>query len=122
MAAISDRRAKARIAMAFLLLFVFAAALSVGIYYLGKLQENIAGQESRIALEAIDNATTIDEALARSPSNRFLKLIAIATSAPASGTTTAMSAPVLAIVIAMNEPASATTTRLVGNSRVRTGF
>jgi hypothetical protein len=67
--------------MAFLLLFVFAAALSVGIYYLGKLQENIAGQESRIALEAIDNATTIDEALARSPSNRFLKLIATATRA-----------------------------------------
>jgi hypothetical protein len=80
-AAISDRRAKARIAMAFLLLFAVAGALSVGVYYLGKLQENIAGQESRIALEAIDNATTIDEALARSPSNRFLKLIAIATRA-----------------------------------------
>jgi hypothetical protein len=80
-AAISDRRAKARIAIAFLLLFVVAGALSVGVYYLGKLQENIAGQESRIALEAIDNATTIDEALARSPSNRFLKLIATATRA-----------------------------------------
>jgi hypothetical protein len=80
-AAISDRRAKARIAIAFLLLFVVAGALSVGVHYLGKLQENIAGQESRIALEAIDNATTIDEALARSPSNRFLKLIATATRA-----------------------------------------
>jgi hypothetical protein len=82
-AAISDRRAKARIAIAFLLLFVVAGALSVGVHYLGKLQENIAGQESRIALEAIDDTTSIDEALARSPSNRFLKLIAMATRAAA---------------------------------------
>ncbi len=81
MAAISDRRAKARVAIAFLLLFVVAGALSVGVHYLGKLQENIAGQESRIALEAINNATSIDEALARYPSNRFLKLIAMATTA-----------------------------------------
>src|SRR6202795_3131064 len=72
---LSDRRAKARAAIAFLLLFVVAGALSVGVYYLGKLQENIAGQESRIALEAIDNATSIDEELARSPSNKFLKLV-----------------------------------------------
>jgi uncharacterized protein (UPF0333 family) len=78
---VSDRRAKARIAIAFLLLFVVAAALSVGVHYLGKLQENIAGQESRIALEAINNATSIDEALARYPSNRFLKLIAMAAKA-----------------------------------------
>jgi hypothetical protein len=80
-AAISNQRAKTRIAIAFLLLFVVAAALSAGVYYLGKLQENIAGQESRTALEAINNATSIDEALARYPSNRFLKLMAMATRA-----------------------------------------
>jgi hypothetical protein len=80
-AAISDSRAKARVAIAFLLLFVVVGALSVGVHYLGKLQENIAGQESRMALEAINNATSIDEALARYPSNRFLKLIAMATTA-----------------------------------------
>ena len=83
MAAISDSRAKARIAIAFLLLFVVAGALSVGVRYLGELQENIAGQEGRTALDAIKNATTIDAALARYPSNRFLKLIAMATAAAA---------------------------------------
>jgi hypothetical protein len=76
--ALSDRRAKARIAIAFVLLFVVAAALSAGVYYLGKLQENIASQESRTALEAINDAASIDEALARYPSNRFLKLMAMA--------------------------------------------
>jgi hypothetical protein len=76
--ALSDRRAKARIAIAFVLLFVVAAVLSAGVYYLGKLQENIASQESRTALETINNATSIDEALARYPSNRFLKLMAMA--------------------------------------------
>jgi hypothetical protein len=80
-AALSDQRAKARIAIAFVLLFVVAAALSVGVYYLGKLQENIASQESQMALEAINNAASIDEALARYPSNRFLKLMAMATTA-----------------------------------------
>ncbi len=83
MAAISDSRAKARIAIAFLLLFAVAAALSVGVRYLGELQENMAGQESRMALDAINNATSIDEALARYKSNRLLKLIAIATAAAA---------------------------------------
>ncbi len=81
MKALSDQGAKARIAIAFVLLFVVAAALSVGVYYLGKLQENIASQESRMALEAINNAASIDEALARYPSNRFLKLMAMATTA-----------------------------------------
>lgn len=81
MKTISDRRAKARVAIAFLLLFVVAGALAAGVHYLGRLQENMAGQESRTALEAISNATSIDAALARSPSNRFLKLIAMATTA-----------------------------------------
>jgi hypothetical protein len=80
-AAISNKRAKARTAIAFLLVFVVAGALSAGVYYLGKLQENIAGQESRTALQAIDEATSVDEALARYPSNRFLKLMAMATRA-----------------------------------------
>jgi hypothetical protein len=79
--ALSDQGAKARVAIAFLLLFVVAAALSVGAYYLGKLQESIASQESRTALEALNNATSIDDALARYPSNRFLKLMAMATTA-----------------------------------------
>ena len=81
MEAVSDRRARARVVIAFLLLLVVAAALSVGVYYLGKLQENMAAQESRTALEALKDATPVEAALARYPSNRFLKLMAMATRA-----------------------------------------
>jgi hypothetical protein len=80
-AASSDHGARARIWVAFLLLFVFVGVVSVGIYYLAKLQETIAAQEGRAALEAISNADEIDAALARHPSNRFLKLVATATRA-----------------------------------------
>ena len=80
MAASSDHSARARIWVAFLLLFVVLAAVSVGVYYLGKLQETMAALEGRIALDAI-NAGQIDAALAGHPSNRFLKLIATATKA-----------------------------------------
>ena len=80
MAASSDHSARARIWVAFLLLFVVLAAVSVGVYYLGKLQETMAALEGRIALDAI-NAGQIDAALARHPSNKFLKLIATATKA-----------------------------------------
>jgi hypothetical protein len=79
-AASSDYSARARVWVAFLLLFVVVAAVSVGVYYLGKLQETIAALEGRTALDAI-NAEEIDAALARHPSNRFLKLIATATRA-----------------------------------------
>lgn len=78
---VSHRRARARVVIAFLLLLVVVAALSVGVYYLGKLQENIAAQESRTALEALKDATPVEAALGRYPSNRFLKLMAMATGA-----------------------------------------
>ena len=52
MAASSDHSARARIWVAFLLLFVVLAAVSVGVYYLGKLQETMAALEGRIALDA----------------------------------------------------------------------
>ena len=70
MAASSDHSARARVWVAFLLLFVVLAAVSVGVYYLGKLQETMAALEGRIALDAI-NAGQIDAALAGHPSNRF---------------------------------------------------
>ena len=79
--AVSHRRATARVVIAFVLLLVVVAALSVGVYYLGKLQENMAAQESRTALEALKNATPVEAALARYPTNRFLKLMAMATGA-----------------------------------------
>ena len=81
MAVSSDHSARARVWVAFLFLFVFVAVVSVGVYYLGKLQETIAAQEGRTALDAANHAEEIDAALARHPSNRFLKLIATATKA-----------------------------------------
>ena len=80
-AASSDHSARARVWVAFLLLFVFVAAVSAGVYYLSKLQEMVAALEGRTALDAINNAEELDAALARHPSNRFLKLIATATRA-----------------------------------------
>lgn len=81
MEALSDQRVKTRILVAFLFLFVFVIGLSVGAYYLGKLQENIAVQESQAALEAITDHQQIDQALRQHPSNKFLKMIAMAAQA-----------------------------------------
>jgi hypothetical protein len=75
------QNAKIRIRIAFFCLFVFIVALSVGAYYLSKLQDNIAAQESRTALQGITDPTQIDEALRQHPSNKFLKMIAMATKA-----------------------------------------
>jgi hypothetical protein len=79
--AVSDRRARARVIVAFLFLLVVVAALSAGVYYLSKFQENMAGQERRTALDALKDATPVEEALARYPSNRLLKLMTMATKA-----------------------------------------
>src|ERR1700676_2598577 len=73
------RNANTRVRIAFLCLFVFIVALSVGAYFLSKLQDDIAAQESRTALQGITNAEQIDEALRQHPSNKFLKMIAMAT-------------------------------------------
>jgi hypothetical protein len=59
-------------------------ALSVGAYFvanLSKLQESIAARESQAALQGITDPGQIDEALRRNPSNKLLKLIAMATKA-----------------------------------------
>jgi hypothetical protein len=74
-----DRNANARVRIAFLCLFVFMVALSVGAYFLSKLQDSVAAQESRTALQGIIGPQQIDEALRQHPSNKFLKMIAMAT-------------------------------------------
>jgi hypothetical protein len=79
-----DQNATKRVRIAFLCLFVFIVALSVGAYFLGnlsKLQDGIAAQESRTALQGITNTDQIDEALRQHPSNKFLQMIAMATKA-----------------------------------------
>jgi hypothetical protein len=74
----------ARVRMAFLLLFVFMVASSVGVYFLAKLskqQESVAARESQSTLQGITDAKQIDEALKQHPSNKSLQLIAMATKA-----------------------------------------
>ena len=80
----SDPNAKTRVRIAFLCLFVFVIALSVGAYFiadLSKLQEGIAARESRTALQGITDPAQIDEAIRQHPSNKFLRLVAMATRA-----------------------------------------
>ena len=77
----SDPNAKTRVRIAFLCLFVFVIALSVGAYFiadLSKLQESIAARESRTAPQGIADTGQIDEAIRQHPSNKFLQLVAMA--------------------------------------------
>jgi len=80
----SDPNAKTRVRIAFLLLFVFIAVLSVGAWFvadLDRLQEMIASRESRAALQGIADPAEIDEALRQHPQNKFLRLMAMANKA-----------------------------------------
>jgi hypothetical protein len=80
----SDPNSKTRVRIAFFLLFVFIAVLSVGAYYLAdlrKLQDSIATRESRTALQGITDPGRIEEVLGQHPQNKFLQLVAMATKA-----------------------------------------
>jgi hypothetical protein len=79
-----DLKEKTRIRFAFLLLFVFLAAGSAGVYYaatLTKPQDSIAAGESQSALQGIADASQLDAALKQHPQNKFLQMIAMATRA-----------------------------------------
>ena len=74
----SDPKAKTRVWIAFLLLFIVFA---VGAYFvsdLSRLQDGSAARDSRTALQGITHPGQIDEALAQHPSNKFLRLTAMA--------------------------------------------
>src|ERR1700676_311215 len=80
----SDPRAKTRVRIAFLCLFVFMIVFAVGAYYvadLSKLQESIAARESQAALQGVTDAAKLDQALRQHPSNKLLQLTAMATRA-----------------------------------------
>ena len=80
----SDPNAKMRVRIAFLCLFVFMIALSVGAYFiagLSKLQQSIAIREGQTALQGIADPGQIDEAIRQHPSNKFLQMVAMATRA-----------------------------------------
>jgi hypothetical protein len=57
------------------------AALTTGIVNMGKLQESIAAQEGKAALQGITDPKQIDEALRQHPSNTFLQMMAVANKA-----------------------------------------
>jgi hypothetical protein len=80
----SDPKTKWRVRIALLSLFAFAAVASVGAYIvadLGKLQDNIAARESQAALQGITDLSQIDAALSQHPTNKFLRMMAMATRA-----------------------------------------
>jgi hypothetical protein len=80
----SDPKAKTRVRIAFLFLFVSLIVGSVGAYFvadLGKLQDRIAARESEAALQGITEPAQIDEALSQHPQNKFLQMAAMATRA-----------------------------------------
>src|SRR4051812_1883106 len=81
MQTLSDRAAKARIRMAFLFLFFSMSVLSVGAYFIAelpKLQDGVAARESQTVLQGITDPQQIDEAIKRHPSNKILRMIAMA--------------------------------------------
>jgi hypothetical protein len=72
---------KIRVRIAFFCLFVFIIALSIGAYFvadLGRLQGIMAARESQALLQTIADPGQIDEALRAHPSNKFLRMIAMA--------------------------------------------
>jgi hypothetical protein len=73
-----------RVRIAFFLLFVFIIVAAVGAYYvadLRNLQDSTAAREGQAALQGVTDASQIDEALKRHPSNKFLRMMAMASKA-----------------------------------------
>jgi hypothetical protein len=74
-------KAKWRVRIAFLCLFVSIAAVSVGAYGLinfDRLQESIAAREDEAVLRGVSDPEGIDEALRQHPSSKLLQLAAMA--------------------------------------------
>jgi hypothetical protein len=83
METLSNRGAKARIRIAslFLFLFIFMSMILVGAYFIGdlsRLQDGVAVRESQTVLQGITDPKQIDEAIKRHPSNKILRMIAMA--------------------------------------------
>jgi hypothetical protein len=79
-----DPRARTRVRIAFLCLFVSIITVSVGAYGLinfDRLQESIAAREDQAVLRGVTDPAEIDEALRQHPSNKLLQLAAMATRA-----------------------------------------
>jgi hypothetical protein len=80
----SDPKARTRVRTAFLLLFVFMIVASVGVYFVSdllKMHDLIAVRDGQAALRGIADTSQIDEVLRRLPSNKLLRIMAMATKA-----------------------------------------
>jgi hypothetical protein len=79
----SDPNTGTRMRIAFFL-FIFVTVAAVGAYFvadLGQLQDRIAAREGRAALQGINDASQINEALRQHPQNKILRMLAMATKA-----------------------------------------
>jgi len=78
----SDRESNARVRTVALILFVFAVIVSVAAYQIGDLSrfERLSSRGDQAALQAITDPKEVDEALKHNPSNKYLKLAALAAS------------------------------------------
>jgi hypothetical protein len=77
----SDRKAKIRVRLAFLSLFVCFVLLSIAAWYvadLSRLRGGITARESQATLQGITDPAQIDEAVRQNPSNKFLRVLAMA--------------------------------------------
>jgi hypothetical protein len=77
-----DPKARARAPIAFLSLFVFTVAALVGVYFvadLGKLHDLIAARDAQAILRGVADTSQIDEVLRQHPSNKLLRMVAMAT-------------------------------------------
>ena len=80
----ADPRAKTRVWIAFLCLFVSIAVVAVGAYgllNLDRLRESLAAREDQAVLRGVTDPLEIDEALKQHPANRLLQLAAMAAKA-----------------------------------------
>ena len=77
-----DPKSRTRSRIAFLLLFVLMIAASVGVYFvadLGKVHDLIAVRDGQAILRGIADTGQIDEAFRQHPSNKYLRMVAMAT-------------------------------------------
>ena len=81
MATFSDRKEKPSGRLTLILLGVFVVGCIVAALFIGdlaKLQEPIFVRESQSALQGVDDPQALDQVLRRYPSNRILRLVALA--------------------------------------------
>ena len=77
----ADPKARWRVRLAFLCLFVFLVVLSIGAWYLGdlgRLQDRLAIRESQASLQGVTAPAQIDKAARQHPSDRFLQMLEMA--------------------------------------------